>query len=215
MIMFFVGVFAEFSVRARLIQWDDPVRTYTTIRQALPLFDAGTFAWLVVILLDVIVAAAFYVLLRTTDLFSAWLMVSLRLLYVAIKGAALVGLALARDVVASASTTNSVEAYAHQVMSFLKVHHLGFTVALFFIGLHLVVLAHLLHQAQLAPRLLVWLLLAGGIGYSLNSLASLFAPDSSLTSTIIIAVFVLPMTVAELSVGLWLWIKRDTLPWPL
>ena len=207
--MFLLGIFAEFVVRTQLISWHDPVLTYTTIQQSLPLFSAGIFAFLLIIVLDAVLSIAFYVLLHAPNKPIALLMVSLRLVYVAIKGFALVGLLLARDIYSSSLHTNREQIYqaANQAMQYLKLHQYGFGVGLIFFGLHLMFLARLLLHIQSFPKLLGWLLLLAGIGYSLNSLVSLFAGEYELIKNSIIAIFILPMTLAELLVGLYLWLK--------
>ncbi|MDO1449736.1 DUF4386 domain-containing protein [Rhodocytophaga aerolata] len=207
--MFLLGIFAEFVVRTRLIIWHDPVLTYTTIQQSLPLFTSGIFAFIFIILLDMLLSIAFYVLLHSQSKPVALLMASLRLVYVAIKGFAIVGLFLAKDIYSSSMHTNrdQIHLAANQAMQFLKLHQYGFAVGLIFFGLHLMFLARLLFTIPVIPKVLSWLLLLAGIGYSLNSLVSLFATNLELLKNSIIAIFILPMTLAELLVGLYLWLK--------
>lgn len=211
--MFLLGIFAEFGVRVQLIKWDDPVLTYENLLNSTILFKAGTFAFICIIILDIIIAVAFYQLLKSINAFVALLMLSLRLIYVAIKGVAIVGLALASELLESQTTVelHPVEVLAAQLMSYLKLHHLGFAIGLIFFGIHLIFLALLLQKANKFPRILVWLLMVAGVGYTLNSLSSLFLPESELSQIVIIAVFIIPMTIAEVSTGLWLWIKQKKL----
>lgn len=211
--MFLLGIFAEFGVRVQLIKWDDPVLTYENLLNSTILFKAGTFAFICIIVLDIIIAVAFYELLKSTNSFVLLLMVSLRLIYVAIKGVAIVGLALASELYLSQTTVDvhQVEVLAAQLMPYLKLHHLGFAIGLIFFGIHLIFLALLLKKANKFPRILVWLLMVAGVGYTLNSLNSMFQPDVELWQTAIIAVFIIPMTFAEVSTGLWLWIKEKKL----
>ncbi len=205
--MFLLGIFAELVVRTRLINWEDPLLTYTTIQQSLALFSSGIFAFILIILLDVVVAIAFYVLFHSQSQLIALLMVSLRLVYVAIKGVALVGLFLAMDIYSLHTNPEQVNLAAGQAMQFLKLHQYGFGVGLIFFGLHLIFLAKLVRQIRMTPTLLVWLLLTAGVGYGLNSLASLFAADFDLIRNSIIAIFILPMTFGELLFGIWLWVN--------
>lgn len=200
--MFLLGIFAEFFVRTKLIDWTDPSQTYTNIHDSLQLFSAGILAFTVIILLDVMLAIAFYVLFNSVDEWLSIIMTSLRLVYVAVKAAAIIGLVLAKDIYAAADA-----AYAQEAFNFLKMHHFGFGVSLIFFGFHLVSLALLLFKAHNVPRLIVWMLLLGGAGYVLNSMTTVFASDLQLLSTIIIVIFIIPMTFSELILGLWLWSK--------
>ncbi|SDJ84921.1 protein of unknown function [Catalinimonas alkaloidigena] len=207
-LMFALGLFAEFRVRASLIHWNDPVATYTTLRPALGLFSAGIFAFVVITFLDVVLSVAFCTLFVTLHRFVALLMTSLRLLYAAFQGVALVGLILARDLYAAAPTETVDLQVAHTAMQFLKLQHMGFALGLIFFGLHLILLGWLLRNVPEMPRVVVWVLFAAGIGYGLNSLALLFTPEATVVQTVIIVLFIIPMTFAELSLGGWLWVKR-------
>ncbi|WP_277749270.1 DUF4386 domain-containing protein [Paracnuella aquatica] len=211
--MFVLGVFAEFVVRNKLISWNDPVLTHTNIAQALPLFNAGIAAFVVIIVLDVLLAVAFYTLLRPAGKLRAGAMAVLRLLYVAIKGVAIVGLLLARDIYAlpvEAATPNN-EALAVQAMHFLKMHHYGFAVALVFFGLHLMLLGRILLQWGGAAKWIAWLVVVAGVGYFANSMITIFPTISSLLHNVIIAIFIVPMSCAEIALGLHLWFNRNQL----
>ena len=210
--MLFFGLFAELVVRNRLIDWGDPEQTVMLIRQSLALFSAGVLAWLIVIMLDVVIAVAFHQLLSRQGKLSALLMVSFRLLYVAIKGAAIIGLLLARELCALPpdNAANATQSLAYWVMQYLTMHRLGFAIALLPFGVHLILLAGLLYRDGRVPKWLVGGLVAGGIGYSLNSLVTLLGGQDTLISAVVIALFILPMTFSELLVGLWLWLKPKT-----
>lgn len=208
--MLFLGIFAEFVVRGQLINWEDPILTFTNVQSSIMLFELGIFGFIVIIILDVVLSISFYALFNSLDKIIGLLMLSLRLIYVAIKGFALVGLFLARDIYLSSVEVNSgqIDTYATQAMQFLKMHHYGFGVGLFFFGLHLIFLAILLLKVNTIPKLIAWMLLIGGTGYSLNSLASFFVTNFDFLENGIIAIFIIPMTFSELLLGIWLWIKR-------
>ena len=207
--MLFLGIFAEFLMRGQLIKWDDPALTFTNIQNSLILFESGIFAFLVTIVLDVLLSIYLYVLLNSIAKSIGLLMVSFRLIYVAIKGFAIVGLFLARDIYLSANelTTGQSEANVSQAMQFLKMHHYGFAIGLLFFGLHLIFLAILLLKVKAMPKLISWMLFAAGIGYCLNTLTTLFANNLDFLKIIIIVAFIIPMTFSELLFGIWLWIK--------
>ena len=206
-IMGVLAFVAEFKVRTQMINWEDPVATFRTIQDSLPLFRWGILSWLGVVFLDVVIALALLTLLYRVNKTSALLMGSLRLIYATIKGASLVGLFLAHDIYATATD----ETMAEQAQQYLRWHHHGFNVALFFFGLHLVFLAVLLFKARLTPKLINGLLLVGGVGYSVNSIVPLVAGDVEIVQQVVIAVFILPMSVAELTLGGWLLAKRKKL----
>lgn len=213
-IMFALGIFAEFFVRIQLINWNDATLTMSTIKASQRLFEAGIFAFILIIFLDVVITITFYILFNTISKPIAMVMASLRIVYVAIKGAAIVGLILANDIYTSVGdvAVEQIETYATQAMQFLKLHHSGFGVALIFFGIHLIFVAILLLKFRGIPKLITWLVLVAGTGYTVNSLVSFFAVDYILLRNITIGIFIIPMTFAELTLGLWLWIKRKRLP---
>ncbi|WP_247235575.1 DUF4386 domain-containing protein [Telluribacter sp. SYSU D00476] len=209
-IMFFLGVFAEAVVRGQLINLEDPRLTFTTVQESPGLFLLGIIAWIIIALLDAVLAVAFYVMFQSLHSPLAFLMTSLRLVYVAIKGVAVAGLLVASDIYSSAvgAEPGQTGMYATQAMLFLKMHHFGFGVGLIFFGFHLVLLAMLMRKTNGVPQWLVRLMLVAGIGYSMNSLVSFLPADFDQLHVLIIAVFIIPMTFAELSFGLWLWLRH-------
>ena len=208
-----IGVFAEF-VRSKLIDWKNPEQTLSNIQNSLELFNASIMAWLLVILLDIILAIAFYILLGPINQLYSNLMVSFRLIYVAIKAFSIIFLLMAKDIcllfVEIGSDKIQLDVNT-QLMQFLKIHQIGFGVGLFIFGFHLIFLTILLFKVEGIPKLLKWLLLIAGVGYSINSLVSLFFSNFDLLINIIIAVFVIPMTIGELALGIWLLVKRKSL----
>ncbi|WP_165929656.1 DUF4386 domain-containing protein [Pseudocnuella soli] len=179
----------------------------------MPLFSAGIVAFVVIILLDVLLAFAFYALLRPANNLIAGAMAVLRLLYVAIKGVAIVGLLLAGYIYALPieAATGNKEALAVEAMNFLKMHHYGFAVALIFFGLHLVLLGTILLKWGGAAKWIAWLVVVAGVGYFTNSIVTMFPSSGSLVHNVIIAIFIVPMSCAEIILGLHLWFNRNRL----
>jgi hypothetical protein len=205
--MFLLGFFAEFAVRVRLINWKDPGLTFQNIHDSLLMFEAGILAFIAILILDVVLSVSFYVLLSPINRFIGLIMMIFRLVYVAIKGFAIVGLVLARDLILFSSQADSglIGAHVAQTMRFLKMHDYGFGIGLIFFGLHLIGLAVLLIKSKAVKKGIAWLILLAGIGYCLNSFLSLFAGNQYDLKIIIIAVFIIPMTFSELILGVWLW----------
>lgn len=211
--MFFSGVFAE-MVRTKLIAWEDTKLTVVNIQNSMGLFNAGILAWLLVISLDIILAIAFSILLNPINQFYSNLMVSFRLIYVAIKAFAIIGLLMAKDICLTLVEIgpDQIDGVLNtQLMQFLKMHQIGFGVGLVFFGLHLIFLAILLFKVNGIPKFITGLLLVAGVGYIINSLVSLFLRDFDLINNLIIVVFIIPMTIGELALGFWLVIKRKKL----
>lgn len=211
LLMFPLGIFAEFVVRNRLISWTDPLVTLENISKSLSLFNAGILAFLLVLVLDLVLAMAFYRLMQPAGRTVVLSMALLRVFYIAIKAVGLVGLLLARDMYAApvGNEYDAISSSANQAMQFLKMHHYGFSVGLFFFGLHLLLLGYLIVKMGLAPKWIAWLVAIAGLGYAANSTTSILAPNAQLVQTVIIAVFILPMSFAELLFGYYLWRNRN------
>lgn len=211
--MFFSGVFAE-MVRTKLIVWEDNTLTAANIQNSIGLFDASILAWLLVISLDTILAIALSILLSPINQFYSNLMVSFRLIYVAIKAFAIIGLLVAKDICLTLveNGPDQIDSVLYtQLMQFLKMHQIGFGIGLVIFGLHLIFLTILIFKVNGIPKFIIGLLLVAGVGYIINSLMNLFLPDFDLINNIIIAVFIIPMTIGELALGIWLVIKRKSL----
>lgn len=206
--MFIFGIIAEFFVRNQLINWDDSIITFNKIQKSIGLFETGIFLFILIIILDVVLSILFYSLLSTVDKLLALLMVSLRLIYVAVKAIAIVGLILARDLYSSFELhSQDIETAAIQGMQYLKLHHYGFSVGLIFFGLHLITLSILFFKIKGIPKILTGLLLIAGIGYILNSLTGFFANENEMLKMVVIILFIIPMSFSELFIAIWLWIK--------
>jgi hypothetical protein len=181
LLMAVLAPFAQFGVVKTLIVPADAAATTGNIAASLGLFQAAIAAFLIVAILDVVVAWGFYVLLRTVNESLARLVGSLRVVYAAIFASALLNLVDAAGLVQSAAGTalqsGALEArVAGAVASF----DTGWHLALGIFGLHLVGLGALLFRFT-APRLLAVLVVLAGIGYLTDSLGTIFVPGYALT----------------------------------
>lgn len=211
--MLIPAFFAEFAVRNGMIIWDDPILTFQTIKAELGKFELGILGFMIVLLIDVMVAAAFYQLVKWQNKSLALLMTSFRIVHICIKGAGMIGLVMARDLVKSTDALPQVELefVARETIQLLKLHDLGFGMGLFFFGIHLILLAKMLFSIEWMSRFIAWMILASGVGFSINTLAYFFAGDVEWIQTSILIVLILPMTFAEMSLGIWLMAKKKKL----
>ncbi|RAJ93214.1 uncharacterized protein DUF4386 [Larkinella arboricola] len=209
-LMFFLGIVAEFFVRSRLITWHDPYQTYRAINESMGLFSTGILSFIVIIILDIILSACFYLLFNSVNYSLSLLMAGLRLLYVAVKGGAIVGLVIAKDIYTSTDELNKeqLDVAVNQAFIFLKIHHTGFAIGLIFFGMHLLLLALLVQKLTTAPYWISWFLFIASFGYVLNSVATLFFSDHAQLFNLIIGVFIVPMSFSEVFLAGWLFVKR-------
>jgi hypothetical protein len=181
LLMAVLAPFAQFGVLKTLIVPADAAVTTTNIAGSLGLFQAAIAAFVLVAILDVVVAWGFYILLRPVDQRLALLVGCLRVVYAAIFAFALVNLLDAARLVGGATGTalqsDSLQAQvAASVASFETIWHVGLGV----FGLHLVGLGVLL-VGFAAPRLLAALVVVAGLGYLADSFGTMLIPHYGLT----------------------------------
>ena len=181
LLMAILAPFAQFGVLKTLIVPADAAATTSNIAASLGLFQAAIVAFLIVAILDVVVAWGFYVLLRPVNEGLARLVGSLRVVYAAVFAFALINLFDAAGLVQSATGTALQSGPLQaQVAAAVAAFDTGWHLALGIFGLHLVGLGALLFRFA-APRLLAILVVLAGIGYLADSLGTVFVPGYGLT----------------------------------
>lgn len=170
--MAILAAFASFGVLQRLVVRADADATLQNIVAHEGLFRAGVAAWLLVVVLDVLVAWALYVVLRPVNealaLFVGWL----RLIYAAALASA------AAHLVDVAQTMKTLE--PEQAMSAIASFENGWKFALAIFGFHLLGLGALLWRATFVPRWLALLVVVAGAGYLVDSFGFILVPGSAL-----------------------------------
>jgi Domain of unknown function (DUF4386) len=181
LLMALLAPFAEFGVLKTLIVPADAALTTTNIAASLSLFQAAIVAFLIVAILDVMVAWGFYVLLRPVNKNAAVVVASLRIVYAALFAFALINLVDAARAAASVTGTALQSApLQEQVAASAASFDTAWHLALGIFGLHLVGLGVLLFRFA-APRLLAALVVLAGVGYLADSLGTIFIADYGLT----------------------------------
>ena len=183
LIMAILAPFAVFGVLDTLVVNDDPAATFNNISTSEGLFRSGIAAFLIVIMLDVVVAWALYVLLRPVNRTIALLTAWLRLAFAAIFASALINLLDAAQLVASAEQSTLQPEQLHaQVMSSIASFDYGWTgIALAIFGLHLFGLGYLLFKSSDFPKFLGALVILAGGGYLIDSFGTILVPEYALT----------------------------------
>ncbi len=183
LVMALLAPFALFGVLQNLVVPTDAAATVENIIASEGLFRAGIAAFLIVIMLDVVVAWALYVLLRpvsrTLALLTAWL----RLAFAAVFASALVNLLDVAQLLGGADGASLQPAQLQaQVMSSIASFDNGWIViahAIF--GLHLFGLGYLLFRSAHFPRFLGVLVIIAGGGYLVDSFGMILVPNYALS----------------------------------
>lgn len=207
--LFVLAILANFLVLERLVVADDPMATLANIAASPGQFRLGIAAFLVIAVIDVVVAWALHVLLREVSpdrsLLSAWF----RVLHSVFLGVGLAFLSQVDHLVAAAggATGATAESTAAQVMTALDTFDTMWMVGLAFFGLHLIAVATLLVGRHTAPRVLRVVLVAAGVAYIVDTIAFTTLADYDSVAAVMLAIVALPSVLGEGWFGLWLFTR--------
>jgi len=199
--------FGEGYVRGRLIVPRDAAATAANIVASETLFRAGLVAEMLTCVCDVALALILFVLLRPAGRYLALLGAFFRLTFVGFYAvtklfevAALV--ALGRSGEPGALPPEHLQALASMA---LEVHGLGYGISFLFFGACCIVFGHLIARSPYLPRLVGIVLVAGGVGYVVFSVAQMLAP--AFAGRVLFPWMLAPAFVGEVGLALWLLVK--------
>ncbi len=214
LVIFFTGFFANFFVLETLIVPGDAAATTRNIMAGDLLFRLGFFGFVVMVVFDVILTWALYMLFRPVNrgfsLFAVWL----RLVNCAVFAMALYHLFSVQHLLDGSPYLKAFEPdlLQAQVMLFLNMFNDTWLVGLIFFGLHLLVLGYLVVRSGIIPRILGLLLILAGVGYLADSFANILLRDYAAYKDVFLLAVALPGVVGELSFSLWLLFKGVKVP---
>ncbi|MEZ4895529.1 MAG: DUF4386 domain-containing protein [Saprospiraceae bacterium] len=168
------------------------------------LLRQGIGGWILILITDVVVAWALYVLLkpvhRLWSLLAGWI----RLVYAAILGTGIGFLFLALQTMEQSGQADDL---LHYVGTFRDIWSFG----LIMFGIHLLILGPLCIRSGYIPRLLGYLIAIAGAGYLIIHLGHLLIPGFDPVQKILEMVFMLPMLLGELGLAIWLLARAKNL----
>ncbi len=182
LLMTILAPIANFGAIMNLIVEGDPAATLSKISSSMGMFRVGIFLFLIVAVLDVIVAWALYILFTQSNkelsLLAAWF----RLVYTAVLAASINHLFQVLSLV-NQSNINSLgeNQIAIQVMLELKAFLSGWDLGLLIFGVHLLVLGYLVVKSIDFPKFLGILIAIAGLGYAIDSVGKILLVGYSLT----------------------------------
>jgi Domain of unknown function (DUF4386) len=213
-----LSIFANFFVRVRLIEPDDAAATAGNIMDSETLFRVALVSFLIVFVLDVVVAWALYLFFkavnRDVSLLTAWF----RLTYAILLGAALVFFFFVLELVSGADhlkafDTGQLDA---QVTLYLDAFNDLWLIGLVCFGIHLALLGYLILESGHVPRALGVLLVLAGAAYVINSLADALLSNYDDYEAVFVTIVAVPSVIGELGFAIWLVLRggkgREALP---
>ena len=215
LIMFIPAMFAYGFVILSLVVPGDAAETADNIMASEMLFRTGIFSFLIVIVLDVLVALGFYVYLKPVNkslsLLAAWF----RLLYTALFAIALLHLVTVLRLLIDADnlTVFGTDQLYAQVMLSLNAFNDGWAIGyVCFFSLHLLLIGYLVYKSGYIPRILGVLLIIGGFGYLIENVAILLLPNYEAYEAVFSLVIPLLTIPGEVLFAFWLLIKGAKIP---
>jgi len=204
-IIIVAGIFAEFFVRSGLVVPGDAAATAQNITASEALFRAGFVSDIVMLLFDVVVALALYVLLKPVNRALALLAALFRVTHTAILGINTLNhffalLLLSGEGYLGVFNADQLHAL---VLLFLDAHGYGYLIAQVFFGLHCAVIGYLIFRSGYIPKMLGVLLFAAAFGYLTESFTLFLFPGHEVITYPGLAAAV----IAEVSLCLWLLLK--------
>jgi len=210
LIIVFLAIFSEFFVRTALFVPGDAIATANNIMANELQFRIGIVAWIIVVICDIVVTWALYLLFKPINQHLSLLAALFRLVYIAIKGAALIYFLLALQLLSGADYLSSIDAsQLHvQLMSYLNGHNYGFLIGLVFFGVHCFLLGCLVYKSNFFPKVLGILLMAACFGYLIDSFANFLLPNYADHQDLFLLIVAVPAFIGEMGFCLWLLLKN-------
>ena len=209
LIIIIAGIAAEFFVRQSLKAPGDAAATAGNIMASEGLFRLGIAGDLMMIISDVALALAFYVLLKPVSNALSLLAAFFRLTQAAILAVNLLNLFFALQLLSGAEylTVFGVDQLQALALLFLNSHSIGYSIGMVPFAFSLLVLGYLVFKSDYFPGILGVLLIVAAAGYLIDSFAGFLLPTYDNYETIFALVVFLPAFIGELSMCLWLLIK--------
>ena len=202
LIMSIVAPIANFSILQKLFVPGDAAKTFSNIVASEGSFRLAIGLFLVVAILDIIVAWALYVFLKPVNnslsLLTAWF----RIIYATMLGSVLIYLVNVLLLIndpgyLSALSTTQIHA---QVMSLIGTFSHGWEFGLIIFGVHLLLLGYLMFKAGYMRKILGILIILASLGYMIDGLGRLLSTQYNIS----ISMFTF---IGEVVLIFWLLIK--------
>lgn len=206
LIMTIAAVYSMDIVAGRLFVPEDPVASTSNIQNSPILFRSGILGWIIIMICDVLAAWGLYVFLRPVNKSLSLLMAWFRLIYVAILGIALLNFIhilslMTNEHYITAFDTSQLHA---QVSLLLKEFDNTWSLGLVVFGFHILLLGYLVLKSGYVPRIFGILLLLAFLGYLTMNLSKLLVPSHKTYITTMGWIFIAPMVLGEVGLGVWL-----------
>lgn len=211
-VIFVLGIFANFVVRSSLVESGDAAATAENIAASEELFRLGLVSFLVVFVVDVVVAWALYIVFRSVvrevSLLAAWF----RLVYTVFLGVALVFSFQTLQLLSEADYLDAFDRGQLDASALVAVDAFNYAwlIGLACFGIHLILLGFLVARSRATSRWLGIILVIAGIAYVTDTVAHALLANYDDWETAFLLLVAVPSVIGELWLGLWLLLSGTT-----
>jgi len=206
LVIFILGPFAFFLGRTSVVVPGDPAATVNNLMASESMFRLGMVAETLIVLIEIVVSAILYVLLRPVSRPLALASVLARFAQSVLQAVNLFTAVPALLLLGGAGYLAAFEPDQLNALVLLFMDVNAFVIIIWglIFGFHLLLLGYLVYRSGFWPRFLGILLIVGAVGYLLQSYSHLLAPQFDDIFETVVIVLSVP---GELAFTLWLLIK--------
>lgn len=218
LLIFVLAIFANFIVVGGLVDTGDAAATFANVADSEVVFRFGLIAFLVVFLLDVVVAWALWVLFKGINRELSRLTAWFRVVYTVFLGMGLVFFFTVLQLISGAGWIGAFDQGQLDAQALLAFDAFNATwlIGLTAFGVHLMLLGYLIVRSGVAPKMLGAVLAVAGAAYILDTFAHGLLANYTDYETVFLAIVALPSVIGELWFTFWLLLRggaqRPTLP---
>ncbi|MCB2197937.1 DUF4386 domain-containing protein [bacterium] len=207
LLLFFLGPFSFFYIPSQFHVAGDGVASLAKIVENSALFRGGIISESLIFLTEIVLTVLLYLLLRPAGKGLALVAVIARLMQSGIQGVNLFTSATALNIANGGALFSGLDAAQLGDLTLLALqgHESGVMISQFFFGFHCTVLGILLMRAEFLPKWIGILIFIASFGYLIDAYGYFIAPQYADIYAMIVAI---PAVVSELSLTLWLLIKK-------
>jgi hypothetical protein len=206
LVIFVVAPFAFLVARSSILVEDDPAATARNLIDNEGRFRLGLAAESVVFLVEIVLAALLYAILRPVSRTISLAAAFARVAEAVVQAANLLPAGLALLAVGGAGYFASFGEEERNDLVLLALDASEFMILVWglFFALHLLLLGYLVYRSGFLPRILGILLALASVGYFAESYGTILSPGASGTLELVVLVLAVP---GELAFALWLLVK--------
>jgi hypothetical protein len=209
LIIIVCGMFAEGAARSQLVVVGDWKQTAAQVAAEPMLFRASLMADVIMIICDVLVGLAFYVLLKSTHQALSLLAAFFRLAQATALGLNLILLWMALQLITGQIVAVGDDSVLRSFLGYLLIdgHAMGYKLALIFFACSLIVQAYLFFKSDYFPGWLGILMLIAAAGYLIDTFATILMPRYLEFAGIFEGIVIASALTGELTLCIWLLVK--------